>query len=198
MKEKLELRKKADRKKIAELLRKGNIGLFPTDTVWGICCSLKNEDAVKRIFEIKQREKDKPFLLLAKDVNQVNEYIKGEIKKAIVDKYWPGPLTIVMKANLKKVPSVVRAGKDTVAVRIPNYPEILEILEDLDFPIVAPSANLAGHHTPANFDEIDRVIVKSVDFIVAGECKIKKPSTIVDCSGEHVKVLRKGAIDFRI
>lgn len=198
MNDKLELKNPKDRKKIADLLNNGKVGLFPTDTVWGLCCSVKNENAVKRIFEIKQREKDKPFLILGSSIDQLSGYTESELRNEITDKYWPGPLTIVYKANKKKVPSIIRAGKNTVAMRIPNYKEILEILNLLKEPIVAPSANLSGEKTPSSFSEVDRKIVEAVDFIVGGECKIKKPSTIIDCSGSSTRILREGAVDFKI
>ncbi len=199
MKEKLELKSTSDRKEIVSLLRDGKIGLFPTDTVWGICCRMDNESSVNRVFEIKNREKNKPFLILAENVLQIKKYaVVDEFSHKKIFDFWPGPLTVVLKAKKENVLPVVRAQGDTIGVRIPDYEEILEIIKNLGVPIVAPSANISGENTPTEFKEIDKRIVDAVDFIVEGECKMKKPSTIVDCSSEKIKIIREGAIDFKI
>lgn len=199
MKEKLELQKSSDREKIVKLLKEGKIGLFPTDTVWGICCRMDNASSINRIFEIKKREKNKPFLILSESISQIEKYaLLVNFKHKEVFNFWPGPLTAILKAKKQNVLPVVRSNGETIGVRIPDYKEILEIIRKLGVPIVAPSANLSGENTPAKLSEIKKSIIDAVDFIVLGECKIKKPSTIVDCSNENIKVVREGAVDFKL
>ena len=200
MKEKLELANINDRKRIARSLKEGKIGLFPTDTVMGICCRMDNTSSVERVFKIKNREKNKPFLILTSDIAQVKKYANINNPKVlkITEKYWPGPLTIILNAKKESVLSAVRAGGETIAVRIPDYDDLTSIISEVGVPLIAPSANLAGEKTPVNFEEIDNKIVNAVDFIVQGECKMKKPSTIIDCSKNDIKIIREGAVKFKL
>lgn len=198
MKEKLELANDNDRKTIVKYLKEGKIGLFPTDTVWGICCRMDEKSSVERVFEIKNREKNKPFLVLASNKDQVDKYAHIESLRVveIIEKYWPGPLTIILNAKQENVLATVRAGGTTLAVRIPDYRQVLGIISELGVPIIAPSANLSGEKAPIYFDEIDERIINAVDFIVSGECKIKEPSTIIDCTQSDIKIIREGAVEF--
>ncbi len=202
MYEKLSLQKKVDKKQITAYLRQGKIGLFPTDTVYGVCCRVDDSGAVERIFQIKRREKEKPVLILSDTFERAKKYIKNYNidfqKKQIIEKYWPGPLTIVFPANLKKVPSIVRAGGDTIAIRIPDKDDLREVIEELGVPIVAPSANLSGGKTFSSLARIDEKILSGVDFIVDGECTIKSASTIIDFSKDKIEILRHGALDLSL
>jgi L-threonylcarbamoyladenylate synthase len=200
MKEKLELANINDRKRIARYLKEGKIGLFPTDTVWGICSRMDNKASVERVFEIKNREKNKPFLILASDIAQVQKYVNidnPDVLK-ITEKYWPGPLTIIFNAKKESVLSAVRAGGETIAARIPDYNELAEIISEVGTPLIAPSANISGENPPVYFDEIDGRIINAVDFIVQGECKMKEPSTIIDCTQSEKKIVREGAVKFEL
>src|SRR3972149_11730812 len=132
MKEKLELANINDRKRIVRSLKEGKIGLFPTDTVMGICCRMDNTSSVERVFKIKNREKNKPFLILTSDIAQVKKYANINNPKVlkITEKYWPGPLTIILNAKKESVLSAVRAGGETIAVRIPDYDDLTSIISE--------------------------------------------------------------------
>ncbi len=201
MKEKLELSKSSDRERIVKYLRQGKIGLFPTDTVYGICCRMDNERSVERIFNIKKRDQNKPFLILGSGFDFISKYIyldRDKIKKDIIDKYWPGPLTVVFKSRKENVPDIVNSFKDTIAVRIPDYEYLREVISNLGVPIVAPSANISGLDAPSEYGLVDERIINAVDFVVLGECKMGKPSTIIDCSGGPVTLIREGAVSIKL
>lgn len=199
MKEKLDIQNPSDRKKIINLLEIGKIGIFPTDTVFGICCRMDSNSSIKKIYEIKNREENKPFLVLASNISQIEEYAYlNEKAKILAGKYWPGPLTIILESKIEKVDPILRANRSTVGVRIPKFAELTEVIENLGIPIVAPSANISGRQAPIEFNQIDKEIVEKVDFIVTGECKIKKPSTIIDSTNENLMVIREGAIDINL
>lgn len=199
MKEKLKLKKASDRKKIASYLSTGKIGLFPTDTVWGICCRMDDPASVERVFEIKNREKNKPFLILVESISQIEKYANmDDSAKIIAKKYWPGALTVVLNSKEENVLPIVRASGNTVAVRIPDYDEIRKIISIVGAPLIAPSANLSGEKPPEDLNEVDERIIKAVDFIVVGECKIKQPSTIIDLTHNKPKIIREGAVKFTI
>jgi len=200
MKERLELKNPFDRGEIVAFLKEGKVGLFPTDTVWGICCRMDNIASVKKVFEIKNREKIKPFLILASDIAQVQKYTNIDNSKVlkITEKYWPGPLTIILNAKKESVLSTVRAGGETIAVRIPDYDDLTSIISEVGVPLIAPSANISGENAPVYFDEIDGRIINAVDFIVQGECKMKEPSTIIDCTQSEKRIIREGAVKFKL
>ena len=195
--EKLQLSNILHRNKIISYLNQGKVGLFPTDTVYGICCRMDKKSAVERIFDIKKRDRSKPFLVLADSLKTAERYIELDLdpqKKSIIDKYWPGALTIAFKAKPEKVFPIIRASKNTIAFRVPDYSFLTDIIAQVGVPIVAPSANISGKLTPHEFEAVDKRIVDNVDFIVVGECKMGIASTIIDFSEKKVNVIREGSI----
>ena len=184
-----------DIKQAIEILKSGGIVIFPTDTAFGIGCRMDRENAVSRLFEIRKRPREKAVPVLADSIEMVKEYVSEipEDAKLLMEQYWPGALTIVLKAN-SNVSLLVRGGGDTVGFRIPNNDTVQTIIAGVGVPILGPSANFAGEKTPFEFEDLDKELVKLVDFVVAGECTIKKPSTVIDCSEKPFRILREGAI----
>jgi len=177
------------------LLKEGKIGVFPTDTAYGIGCRMDSKSAVKKVFEIRNRPEEKAMIVLVGSIKMAEEYAEfsPEVKEKIIDNYWPGPLTIVLTCKKKKVPSIVRADGDTLALRFPDNTELLEIINQVGVPLIAPSANFSGEDTPFSSQEVDRELLKLVDFAIAGECTMKKVSTIIDCSSSKWSIIREGA-----
>lgn len=183
-------------KQAIEILKTGGIVIFPTDTAFGIGCRMDDEKAVSRLFEIRKRPHEKAVPVLASSVEMVEKYV-SEIPadaRGFIKKYWPGALTIVLKANTEKVPSLVRGGGETVGFRIPDNDVVRKIINEIGVPILGPSANFAGENTPFEFEELDKELVRLVDFVVFGVCTMKKPSTVIDATQKPFKVLREGAI----
>ena len=177
------------------LLKEGKIGVFPTDTAYGIGCRMDDEKSVKRVFEIRKRPEEKAMIVLVSSIKMAEEYAEfsTEVKEKIVDNYWPGPLTIVLPCKKNKVPSIVRADGEALALRLPDNPELLEIINQVGVPLIAPSANFSGEDTPFSSQEVDKELLKLVDFAIAGECTMKKVSTIIDCSSSKWSIIREGA-----
>jgi len=196
MKEKLQLLKDNDKEKIVKYLSEGKIGLIPTDTLYGICSRMDRESSVKRIYDLKSRDRDKPLIILADSFETALNYIEyiPEGVRALLDNYWPGALTVTFKANMENVPSYVRAKGLTVAIRVSDNYELRNIIKKLGVPIVAPSANFQGKNPPDSLSKVDEKIVDIVDFIVEGECKMKIASTIIDCSTGKCSMVRQGAV----
>lgn len=197
MKEILKLEDPNDQKKIVDNFNLGMVGLFPTDTVYGICCRIDNINSIKKIFDIKKRDISKPFLVLCDDFDSAKKYIIDDLnnqKKEIIQNFWPGPLTIIFNANVKNSDSIVRAGRDTLAVRVPDNKDITNIIKGVGVPLVAPSANISGQLAPANLNEVSSEIIDAVDFIVDGECTIKSPSTIIDITKNGIEIVRAGNV----
>ena len=184
-----------------KVLNQGGIVIFPTDTAFGIGCRIDNEDAIQRLFKIRNRPESQAVPVLVSDLEMAKGYVQ-EVSENIINKlinsYWPGALTIVLKANKNKVPSLVRGGGETAGIRMPNHPMILEIIKKLGVPVLGPSANFHGENTPFEFKDLDPKLISLVDYIIKGECSVKQASTVIDCTSMPWKVLRQGAINVNI
>lgn len=179
----------------AAFLKEGKIGIFPTDTAYGIGCRMDNEDSVKKVFEIRKRPEEKAMIVLVGSLAMAEEYVEipSEVKEKIINNYWPGPLTIVLHCKKDKVSSVVRADGDTLALRFPDDADLIHIINQVGVPLIAPSANFSGEKTPFTFQEVDKKLLRLVDFAMTGECTMGKVSTIIDCSSTQWKLIREGA-----
>lgn len=182
--------------KAAEILKNGGIGIFPTDTAFGIGSRIDNEEAIRRLFTTRRRPETQATPVLVNSIEMAQKYVLPipEDVKELMHKYWPGALTIILPCIVSKVPSLVRGGTDTLGVRIPNHPMISLLIEKIGVPILGPSANFHGEKTPYSFEDLDPGLVGKVDFVLEGECSIKQASTVLDCSQKPWKVIRQGAV----
>ncbi len=182
--------------KAAEIVKMGGIIIFPTDTAFGIGCRIDNEEAIRKLFELRKRPEDKAVPVLCSSVRMVREYVKN-IDPDVLEltkKYWPGALTLVLLAKISKVPNLVSGGGKTIGVRIPDHSTIRRIIKGVGVPILGPSANFSGGNTPFSMSDLDPRLVRKVDFVLPGRCKIKKPSTVVDVTAKPWRVIRQGAV----
>ncbi len=172
--------------KAAEVLKLGGIIAYPTETVYGLGANIFNETAIRRLFEIKRRSLSKPISVGVADFKMLESiaYV-FEKDKEILEKLLPGPVTIILPRK-EVVSDLLTAGRDLIGIRFPENKTIREIIEKAGFPITATSANFSGEEdvTEAKYVEPD------VDFVVDGECKYKRPSTVVDLINR--KILREG------
>jgi L-threonylcarbamoyladenylate synthase len=184
-----------------DILIKGGIVIFPTDTAFGIGCRIDNVDSVKRFFALRKRPETKAVPVLVSSVHMAQSYVK-EVPEDVVEKlikpYWPGALTIVLQSKLDKVPSLVRGGGETIGVRVPDHWTAQALINGVGVPLLGTSANFAGEATPYTFGSLDEDLKKEVDFVVSGECQTKKASTVIDCTQTPWKILRQGAVDLSL
>ncbi len=182
--------------KAAELIKQGKIVVFPTETVYGIGTNGLDEQAVKKLYEVKQRPLNKPISLLVSNMEMVNEIAKDitEIEYKIMANFFPGPLTIILKKK-DTVPDIVTAGQDTVGVRMPSGEIARKLVETAGVPIAAPSANISGEPSGTNLQEIKKHFKGNVDlFIDGGISEIGLASTIVQVVDGKPVILRQGSI----
>lgn len=153
-------------KQALEVLKKGGVILYPTDTVWGLGCDATNEEAVRKIFEIKKRADSKSLVLLASDLDMVARYVK-EIPSIAIDlvEVNDRPMTIIYPQGQLLAPSTM-AQDGSVGIRIPMSEFCIELVRKLRRPLVSTSANISGETTPKNFAEISEDIRGSVDYTV--------------------------------
>ena len=180
------------------VLKNGGIVIFPTDTAIGIGCKIDDQDAAERLFKIRTRPGNKPILALVNSVEMAQNYllpIPKNVQDKLISPYWPGKLTIILKCNTDKVPSFVRGGGNTLGVRFPNNSTLLELINAVGAPIVAPSANFSGEKTPFRFEDLNPKLVKQADYVLNGKVGLEKNvSTIIDCTIEPWRIIRRGAI----
>lgn len=180
----------------AELIKQGKIVVFPTETVYGIGTNGLDENAVRRLFEVKQRPLNKAISLLVSNMEMVDLIAKDISAKEykIMEKFFPGPLTIILKKK-DIVPNIVTSGQDTVGVRMPGGEIARKLVEIVGVPIAAPSANITGEPSGTNLQEIKKHFEGKADyFIDGGESELGVSSTIVQVIDGEIKILRQGSI----
>lgn len=180
-----------------KILQRGGIVIFPTDTAFAIGCRIDDEKATRKLFQIRKRPQSQAASVLVQDLSMVQQYllpIPKEVKEKLIDRFWPGGLTIVLPCLKEKVPVLVRGGSDNLGVRMPNHQIALSLISGAGVPLLGPSANFHGQATPFQFQDLDKDLVKLVDFVVEGECNAKQASTVIDCSKTPWKILRDGAV----
>ncbi len=179
-----------------ELLRQGQVIALPTDTVYGVAADGLNPAAIERLYVVKERPRDKAIPLLlasAGDLAQVAAQVH-EAARILAAKFWPGALTLVVHAQAI-VPSVLRAERDSVAVRVPDHPIPRELARVLGRPLAATSANISGGRDPSTAQEVEAQLGGRLALILdGGRVGGGVPSTVVDVSITPPRVLRQGAL----
>ncbi|HKZ34988.1 MAG TPA: L-threonylcarbamoyladenylate synthase [Patescibacteria group bacterium] len=183
-------------KEIARLFARGNIGVFPTDTVYGVGCALSREDAIERLYQIKKRPEHQPTALLIDSFAQVKEFFRDvpEEAKRLMKTYWPGALTIVFPCRKEGISSRLQGKGGTIGVRMPDYDILRTIIRTLGEPLVATSANFKGEETPVLYSDIKKEFLDLVDFCLEGVVEGSKASTVVEIVDGAVHVLRQGDV----
>ena len=180
----------------AEALRKGNLVGIPTETVYGLAANALDPAAVARIFEAKNRPAFDPLIVHVADMAEAQKYCKHipELAFRLAEKFSPGPLTYILPKN-QLIPDLVSAGHPTIGIRIPNHPLTLALLQQLDFPLAAPSANPFGFVSPTTAQHVLDQLGGEVTYVLdGGPCQVGLESTIIDLGGEQPKVLRLGGL----
>jgi L-threonylcarbamoyladenylate synthase len=188
-----------DIQKAIKIIDQGGIVIFPTDTAFGIGCRIDDEEAIKKLFAIRKRSEIHAMPVLVDSVKMAEDYLlplPGDVRH-LIDGHWPGALTIVFSCRTEKVPLLVRGGRQNLGVRMPNHPIPLGIIGAVGVPMIGSSANFHGEKTPYRFEDLDKELVKLVDFVVPGECMSDTASTVLDCSVTPWKVLRQGAVKIK-
>lgn len=180
--------------KIINTLKQGKTILYPTDTVWGIGCDATNEVAVKKIYQLKNREESKSLIILVSSIQMLKDYLEEIPQKAIeILNNLEKPTTIIYN-NPKNVAKNTIASDNTIAIRIAQDDFCVQLIQKFGKPIVSTSANISGEPTPKSFLEISKTILQSVDYIVAlHQNKVtEKSSTILKITeNNEIKIIRK-------
>jgi len=180
----------------AQVINKGGLVAFPTETVYGLGADALEPEAVSRIFESKKRPLDDPLIVHIadeKDLYELAEYVPPKAKE-LMDRFWPGPLTLVLKKT-EKIPDLVTTGLFTVAVRMPSNTIARKLIEEAGVPIAAPSANLFGRPSPTTAQHVVDDLGHAVDMVLdGGRTEIGVESTVVEFVNGQALVLRPGGV----
>lgn len=180
----------------AQLLREGKLVAIPTETVYGLAGNALNPDTVIRIFEAKNRPTFNPLILHVPSVEAAQLYVQAipDSIRLLMERFSPGPISYLLpKRDI--VPDMVTSGSDRVVIRIPNHPVTLELLQQLDFPLAAPSANPFGYVSPVTAEDVYQGLSGKIDYILdGGPCTVGLESTIVGEEEGELVVYRLGGI----
>ena len=180
----------------ASMLRKGGLVAVPTETVYGIAASAEDGVALQMIYDLKDRDYDKPVSVLVTGMDMVEKYCQNipPVAYRLAEKYWPGPLTMILE-DKEVVPAMVTADTGTLGVRCPDHPLTLAIIEKAGVPLAAPSANPSGDEPAKTAQEVLDYFNRKIEGVVdGGPCAMGVASTILDLTEEEPKVLREGGI----
>lgn len=180
----------------AKLIKSGEVVGMPTETVYGLAANAYDEDAVKKIFIAKKRPADNPLIVHIADIDMLKELTANipKIAIAVCEKFWPGPLTVVLpKCN--KIPLITSGGLDTVGIRLPSNKIARELIKECGLPLAAPSANLSGSPSPTTAEHVYDDLNGSIPAIIdGGSCSIGVESTVISFENDIIRLLRPGGI----
>lgn len=181
----------------ADKLKQNEVVAFPTETVYGLGGNATSDEAVLKIFAAKGRPGDNPLIIHISEREQIHSFVKTIPESAILlmDSFWPGPLTIILEKKSGVLSENATAGLSTVAVRMPDHPVALALIEASGLPLAAPSANLSGRPSPTTAAHVAEDLMSRIAGIVdGGPTGVGLESTVVDCTGEIPVILRPGGV----
>ena len=176
----------------AEILQKGGLVAFPTETVYGLGANALDPEAVKGIFRVKRRPADNPLIVHVTGLEQVGELVKNIPPEAarLAEHFWPGPLTLVLPKK-ELVPEIITAGLSSVAVRVPAHALALKLLRTVGIPLAAPSANLSGRPSPTTAEHVLEDLAGCIEAVLdGGPCTIGVESTVLSFLSSPPALLR--------
>ncbi len=177
---------------VIELVKNNAVGVIPTDTIYGIIGSALSPRVVERIYEIKERDRDKPMIVLIASEHDLRSYFDIDLPEKFKN-IWPGKVSLIVECD--KFPHIHRGG-NSIAFRIPDDSNLINFLKEVG-PIVAPSANIQGRDPALNIKKAEDYFGNEVDFYVDAGVKKSKPSTLIRLKNNEVEILRDGAVNLK-
>ena len=185
-----------DIKNIIDTLNTSGVVAFPTDTVYALACDATNDEAVKKIYDLKNRDYSKPLAIFVKDFDELLSIAKpNKFLKKFRNEVLSGKLTVIVEANEKVgLSNLINTKNNTIGVRIPNHKLTMEILKEFGKPIAATSVNPSGKKEALTHADVEKYFGDKIDFIADGNCGGGIPSTIINLVGDKPKIVRQGPL----
>lgn len=185
---------KKDSAQIVEILNRGGVVAFPTDTVYGLAVRYDLKEAILKMKEAKQRPETKPFPMMVSSKAQIERVAVTDARsQKLIDQWMPGALTLVFKKR-PEIDELVTNGFPTIGIRMPDDDFVLEIINRVGVPLLVPSANLSGQSSCTTSEEVLKQLDGRIDAVVLGESGASTASTVCDTTGDELKILRQGPI----
>lgn len=180
--------------KLVEVVRNGGIAVIPTDTIYGIVGDATNIDVIHKVYEVKRRDYSKPLILMVSSIDMLERYVDviGELEKKLIDKYWPGKLTILFKKK-DNVSDLITSGGDFVGIRYPDNNDIIEVISRLDKPLISTSCNISSKEVITDVGMLEDDISKYVSYVYDGGVLSNTSSTIVKVT-DKIEIIREGEL----
>ena len=185
---------KKDSAQIVEILNRGGVVAFPTDTVYGLAVRYDLKEAILKMKEAKQRPETKPFPMMVSSKAQIERVAVTDARsQKLIDQWMPGALTLVFKKR-PEIDELVTNGFPTIGIRMPDDDFVLEIINRVGVPLLVPSANLSGQPSCTTSEEVLKQLDGRIDAVVLGESGASTARTVCDTTGDELKILRQGPI----
>ena len=181
--------------KVAGILREGGVMAYPTDTIYGFGCDIFSKKAIQRIYQIKKRNRQKPFSFICSDLKTISQY--AQVTNAaykIMKRCLPGPYTFILPGS-KLVPKIMLTKRKTVGIRVPNNNISLAIVKSLDHPIISTSVGLSGGEFLTDPLQIEERFGSQIDLTIDGGILANQPSSIISLLDDQVEIIREGLGD---
>ena len=181
--------------KLVKLINEGNIAVVPTDTVYGIVGDALNIDVIHKVYEVKKRDYSKPLILMVSSIDMLEKYVLevNDIEKKLIDRYWPGKLTILFKKN-NNIDDLITSGSELVGIRYPDNKELNELMDKLNKPLISTSCNISSKEVITSIDMLEEDISKHVSYVYDGGILSDTSSTIVRVNGDKIEIIRDGEL----
>ena len=179
-----------------KLLRSGELVIFPTETVYGLGGNANDENAIRKIYNIKKRPANNPIICHFKSLKEVKkDFYLSELEELLAKKLWPGPITLILrKKTNSKISQLVSNKSSYIGCRIPKDKIALKLLKSLNFPVAAPSANFSEKTSVTKFEDLDKILIKKIFTIKGKQSKFGLESTVIKVKKNIIEVLRLGSI----
>ncbi len=179
-------------RQVVETLREGGVIAYPTDTYYGIGCDIMNKKAIGRIYQLKQRDKKKPFSFICSDLKNIADYAKvSNYAYKTMRRLLPGPYTFVLEGS-RLVPKIMLTNRKTAGIRVPDHPIPMALVEELGHPIISTSATRPDGTTFSDPSFIDEYFGNRIDVVIDGGAVPDGPSSVISFTGEVPEVIREG------
>ena len=183
--------------RIAQQLKEGQVGVFPADTIYGLTC-IPERKAIEALYKLKKRQQNQPFLMLLPQIEYLHDWVSPLTKQQldVLHQYWPGPFTFIFEKNTR-VLDVITGGRNTIAIRIPDFKPIIDLMRLLKQPLLSTSVNVSGQPSITSLDQLDDGFKRNIDFCFDGiKPRYGVESTLVDLSVFPFKIIRQGVGTF--
>ena len=180
---------------LCNLINNGELAIVPTDTVYGIIADATNEETIKKVYMAKRRSFSKPLIIMVSSIEMLKKYVKNisDVEKRLIEKYWPGRLTILFKRN-NKISDLLTNGGDYIGIRLPDNKELCKLMNMLNKPLVSTSANISDNMTITEISMLEDELKNSISYIVDGGILDDLPSTLIKVEDEKIIFLREGEL----